>query len=68
MFGTRLNRKRKEKTGATVKTTDRLSPYPYKEGKKKKKGQYRNAPVNLKNYMVITPVPSPSVVSKWQAP
>ena len=57
------SKERKEKIEATAKTTDRPPLYPYKGGKKKKKGQYSKALVNPRNYMTITPTPSPGVIS-----
>ena len=51
----------KEETEATAKAVSRPPLYPYKGGKKRKKGQYRKAPVNSGNYMTITPATSPGV-------
>ena len=58
------SKERKEETEPTIKTTNRPPLYPYKGGKKRKKGQYRNAPVNPRNYMTITSMPSLGVVSR----
>ena len=55
------SKERKEETEPTAKTANRPPLYPYKGGKKRKKGQYRKAPVNTGNYMTITLASSANV-------
>ena len=62
------SKERKEETEATIKTVDRPSTYPYKGGKKRRKGPYRRAPVSSGNYMTTVPATSPGGGRTWQAP
>ena len=58
----------KEETEATAKAVSKPPLYPYKGGKKRRKGPYRRAPVSSGNYMTTAPATSPGVGRTWQTP
>ena len=57
-----------EETEATAKAVSKPPLYPYKGGKKRRKGPYRRAPVSSGNFMTTVPTTSPGGGRTWQAP